>query len=51
MEDHEEAVTTLLSHDINKGGRGKEDAVMELQSYMDNESKIVSINLYGINIP
>ena len=38
----EEANLTLLSYEINKDGKGKEDAMMQLKPYVDTESKLVS---------
>jgi hypothetical protein len=31
-----------LSYEINKDGKGREDALMALKPYIDTESKIVS---------
>ena len=39
----EQSNLTLLSYEINKDGKGKEDAMMQLKPYVDTESKLVSI--------
>ena len=38
----EQSNLTLLSYEINKDGKGKEDAMMQLKPYVDTESKLVS---------
>ena len=39
----EQSNMALLSYEINKDGKGKEDAMMQLKPYVDTESKLVSI--------
>ena len=39
----EQSNLALLSYEINKDGKGKEDALMQLKPYVDTESKLVSI--------
>ena len=38
----EQSNLTLLSYEINKDGKGKKDAMMQLKPYVDTESKLVS---------
>ena len=49
----EQSNMALLSYEINKDGKGKEDAMMQLKPYVDTESKLVStfdaLNLLCIN--
>ena len=44
MNDEESANFALLSHEVNRGGHGKEDALTQLKPYIDTESKLVSLS-------